>query len=222
MGHQPRVYNMNRRIYGLLSVVAALGLSASCQKDPTASLRGGPASLELQYAYREVIIADSVRVTATVRDEQNNPIALPVTITACNPAVASVSMTNAAPLPQTAFFLKGVSYGTTCVAAAAAGFVDTMQVATFPARIEVIGPDTVLSGTTVQFQFKFFDAAGNAITGLPAPTWAASSATVASVDASGNVSGRAPGQVRVTATGVGSPAGGTSFGRTFVVVPGVF
>jgi hypothetical protein len=216
---------MHRGIYGLLGVAAALGLAVSCKDDPTSTLRGGPALLTLEFDYREVVIRDSVKVTAIVRDEQNNPLPVPITVSIpsnCTAGIASVAPTSAAPLPITAFFLKGLAYGTTCVVAQSNGLSDTMQVATFPARIAVIGPDTMLSGTSLQFGYSFFDAVGNVITGPPPPTWETTDALIAAVNATGLVAAKDPGQARVTATGVGSPEGGINFGRTFVVKAGPF
>ncbi|HEY3279197.1 MAG TPA: Ig-like domain-containing protein [Gemmatimonadales bacterium] len=216
---------MHRGIYGLLGVAAALGLAVSCKDDPTSTLRGGPALLTLEFDYREVVIRDSVKVTAVVRDGQNNPLPVPITVlipSSCTAGIASVAPTPAAPLPITAFFLKGLAYGTTCVVAQSSGLSDTMRVATFPARISITGPDTVQSGSTVTFIATYFDALGNPLAGLPAPTWSSTDANVASVTATGDVSGKAPGQVRVEVVGVGSPEAGVTFGRTFVVAPGTF
>jgi hypothetical protein len=212
---------MNRRIYGMLGVTAALALGVSCQKDPTSGLRGGPAVVELQYAYREVIIGDSTRVTATVRDAQNNPLEVPITIsTGCAAGVVSVSPSPTAPLPVTAFYVKGLAFGTSCVIATAGSLVDTMQVATFPQRISVTGPDTVLSGASATFSHHYFDAKGVELTGLPAPRWSSSdSINFATVTQAGVVTGVDAGQARITAVGVGSVGDTTTFGKTIVIFP---
>lgn len=213
---------MNRRIYGFLGIVATFALAGSCKDDPTEPLRGGPSLLQLEFNYREVIISDSVRVSATVRDGQNNALPEPVTITSCNTGIVSITPTSAAPLPETAFFVKGVAYGTTCVAAAASGLTDTMSVATFPRRIAITSPDILLSGAVTQFVYTYFDARGNALTGLPAPTWSTTDANVAAVTAAGIVTPKDPGQARITVVGVGSVGDTTNFGKTTVVAPNPF
>ena len=79
---------MIRSVYGFLGVAAALALAGSCKEDPTSSLRGGANRVELEFTYREVVIGDSVRVTAAVKDAQNNPIAAPIT-SSCDSSAAA-------------------------------------------------------------------------------------------------------------------------------------
>ncbi len=61
---------------------------------------------------------------------------------------------------------------------------------------------TVVVGASVQMSASTLDAAGNALAGRSV-TWSSSDAAVASVSASGSVTGRSPGPVTITATSEG-------------------
>lgn len=215
---------MNSRLFGYVGAVAGAAALLGCYGDPTESLRGGVASLTLEYDYREVVLADSVLVKAVERDGQGNPLQPTATISACTPAVASVSPGSAAPLLETAFYVKGVSYGTACVVAASGQLRDTMDVATFPFGVRVsAGPDTILSGTTGDYSHEYFDVRQDPRTGIPDPTWSIASSAVGDIVAgTGVVTGKAPGVTTVRATGPGISSAGVVGTKTITVIPGNF
>lgn len=215
---------MNRRLFGMLGTLAALTL-VSCKEDPLAGSAGSLEDVDLQFTYLEVVIGDSARTFAVERDALNTPLPPTATVRSCDPSVATVTAVSDAPQQRTGFYVKGLTYGSTCVIAEARNTADTMQVATFPATIVITsGPDTILSGSVAAFTFEYRDRAGNPVAGVPAPTFSSSDTTKAKSLASplGSVRGRAPGFATITVTGTGAPAGGSTATKQVVVVPGSF
>ena len=215
---------MKRHIYGLLGAVAIAALGAACKEDPLADTGGSPSRLDLEFAYREVIIGDSVRSFAIERDALNTPLPPTATVRSCTPGVATVATVSDAPQQRTGFYVKGLTYGTTCVIAEAGALSDTMQVATFPARLVITsGPDTVVSGTTGAYTFQYVDRGGAAVAGVPAATWAVADTTFGVVDAAGGiVAGRDSGLLTLSVAGIGSPPGGLAAQRGVLIVPAPF
>ena len=216
---------MTRRIVDTLGALAALLAAASCKEDPTASLAGGAARLRFEYSYREVVIADSVRTYAIVRDAAGDPVPATVSLTSLDPTIAVIGPASDAPQLRQAFYLKGLKFGTTTLVASSGSLADTMSVATFPATIFITtGPDTILSGAAGSYGYLYRDARNNLVSGVPAPTWSTSDTTKAKVPAPAvaTVKGRAPGSVKVIATGTGSPAGGITTNKPIIVIPSLF
>ena len=216
---------MNSRIFGLSSVVVLAALIGSCKKDPTAPQAGGAKSVDFEFVYREVVVADSVRSWVVLHDALGDPVAGQIAVTSCNNAVAQVLPASDAPQLRTAFLIKGVTFGTACVQAVGAGITKQMQVATFPKAIVISsGPTTVVSGTaTATYTYQFNDASGAAVAGVPAPTWSTSDTTRAIVDpATGVVRGRTAGTVDIVVKGVGGATAKVTASRTVLVTPQQF
>jgi hypothetical protein len=166
---------MNARILGLVGVVAAV--VAGCKSDPTNPLVGKAARVGLQFATVRLTVADSLATFATVIDEASNPVVEAVSVTACDPTTVAVAhVGSGSPLVRTNFYIKGIKYGIACVIATASGFTDTMQVATVPDHIAITtGPDSIKSGDSAVYAFKYVDKVGAIVAGVPAPTWASDS-----------------------------------------------
>jgi len=214
---------MRRQLSVLRWVAMAVLMVAACKEDPTSSLLNGFSRLELEFSYREVVIGDSVFTYVIERDDQGNPLPPTASVTSgCTGGVASVGSANAAPQLRTAFYVKGLTYGVSCVVASAGGRVDTMQIATFPLGVRVTGQDTVVSGTSGQYTHTYFDARFLTVTGVPNPTWTTTDANKATVTATGLTSGFDPGPVTVRTTGPGSPAGGVVGNKIVFVDPRAF
>lgn len=215
---------MKRQIYGLLGVVAIAALGAACKDDPLSDTGGSLSRLDLESAYREVIIGDSIRTFAIERDALNTPLPPTAAFRSCNTAIATVSAVSDAPLVRAGFFVKGLTYGTTCIIAEAGALADTMQVATFPATLVILGPDSVGSGSVTNFTWEFRDRSGNPVAGVPAPTFSTSDTLRAKVVGApvGAISALAPGLALITAVGVGSPSTGLTGVKGVTVVPGTF
>lgn len=205
-------------LQGALLGVLALG---SCKSDPTNTDVGTAASVAMEFKLRTMAIGDSVRTFAQVVDKFSHPLQETATIsTACTPGILTLSAASDVPQPRTAFIVKAVGYGTGCVVATASGFSDTLTVTTVPASLVVTGgPDSIVSGATVNYGFEYKSAAGAVLTGIPDPTLESSDETIASVGANlGDISGRAPGAAVLTFTGTA----GLSATKNVTVVAAAF
>lgn len=212
---------MKRQIYRLLGMAAIAVFGAACKGDPLADTGGSLSRLDLEFVYREVVIGDSLRSFALERDALNTPLPPTATVRSCGPAIATVAPVSDAPQQRTGFFVKALTYGTTCVIAEAGPLADTMQIATFPASIVLTGPDTIQSAAVTPFAYEFRDRTGNPVAGVPAPTWTTADTTIAKalVAPNGSVRGRSPGLVTLTVTGAGSPPGGVVASKAITVIP---
>ena len=216
---------MNSRIFGLSGAVIVAALIGSCKEDPTASQAGGAKSVDFEFTYREVVVADSVRTWVVLHDALGDPVEGQIAVTSCNTAIAQVIPASDAPQLRTAFLIKGLTFGTACVQGIGAGITKQMQVATFPKAIVISGgPATVVSGTaTATYTYQFNDAKGAAVAGVPAPTWSTSDTTRAIVDpATGVVRGRTAGTVDIVVKGVGGATAKVTASRTVLVIPQQF
>lgn len=217
---------MNRRLFGSFGVLAVLVLPVgSCKSDPLSDVDGTPAGLYTDFSYLEVNVGAALPVTATVIDARSTPLEVVVTFRTCNATVTVGPDTSFHPLPPTTSrtLVHGVTYGTSCVIAEYAGLSDTVQIATFPASIVVLGPDTIISGQTGAFTHEYRDAIGGPVAGVPAPTWASADTLLGTITAANGVlSGRDTGLVTIRVTGTGSPAAGVIGTKQVVVRPAAF
>ena len=215
---------MNVRIAGLFGLAALVaGAALSCKSDPTAEGIGSTNSVLMNLKVMNVIIADSNRSFATVYDSKSDPLSVPVSFSSCAPGVAAVSLASDAPLPRSAFFVKGVTFGTTCVVATAQGHADTTQVTTFPAKVVLTsGPDTLLSGSSTQYTFQYLDGAGAPVAGVPDPEFQSSDSSIALPQTTlGLVQAKSPGLVTITVQGPAA-SGNVAVAKGVHVVPGPF
>jgi hypothetical protein len=220
---------MNRPLFGALGVAAVLTLTVgNCKSDPFSDLDKTPTALVINFSHVQVPVGDAASVTASVLDGRATPLPVPVAFRMCNTGVGVATVAvdpSYHPVPATSsrVLVTAVTFGTTCVIAEAEGFTDTVTVATFPASVVVIGPDTVVSGVGATYTHEFRGRAGNPLSGVPAPTWTVGDTTRATVTAAGGVlSGRDTGFVNVTVTGIGTSAAGVVGTKPVVVLPAPF
>jgi hypothetical protein len=216
---------MTSRLFGLRCAVVAVAALAACKSDPTADLVGGADRLTLEFDSLNVTIADSSKVIARVLDRAGDPVTATVSVTSCNTGVATVSLGDQSPLVQSAFFVKGITFGGTCAIATSGQLADTVQIATYPAKIVVTsGPDTLLSGTTAAYTYDYRDAVNNSVAGVPDPTFSSNDKTRVAILTTplGTVQAKSPGAATITVTGYGPLASGISTTKAVLVIPGVF
>ena len=190
----------------LCAVLAALALAWSCGGDsPTApppppdpprptTVIVSPATAEL------TALGSTVQLTADVRD-QNGQAMAGTTVTWASDAdsVATVSSTG---------LVTAAGDGTATITASAgsasgSAVVTVMQLV---ATVEVTPPaDTIAVGGTLELTAEGFDENGDAVEGAEF-SWESSDAAIATVDASGLVTGVAAGTATITAT-AGSASG---------------
>jgi hypothetical protein len=212
---------MIRRFFVLQGAFLGVLALGSCKSDPTNTDVGTTAAVAMEFKLRTMAVGDSVRTFAQVLDKFSHPLQETATFaTACTPGILSLSAASDAPQPRSAFIVKAVGYGTSCVVATAGGFADTLTVTTVPASLVVTsGPDSIASGATVNYTFAYKSATGAVLTGIPDPTVASADTTIAALGANlGDVAGRAPGSTVLTFSGTA----GLSATKTVTVVAAAF
>lgn len=187
-------------------IMGALFVIAGCADDPTSSLRQGIDAVTTSLNYVEIVVGETVPVTAVARDAQGNALAVLPTVTSANTAVATVSVDeeqSGQPAPRTVFTITAVSFGETVVIAEAEGLSDTITVRTVPDAVVISGAPatgTLTSGLTVQLTATVVDADGNTITGFTVD-WAGGraiaavfteEAVIATIDQTGLVTAQGP------------------------------
>jgi hypothetical protein len=217
---------MNRIPAGTLLAMTLLVLG--CAKDPTASLRTGPKRVVLSASTLTVNVGDSLPVTATVLDDQGNPLTDEATATTTTPQVVSVIKASGAPLPRSRFYVKALMFGEGKVDVTVAGITESIKVLAFPASLRITGtPDSLGSGTSITLTAVPLSATNQPITGVGPITWESQEegaycgedcASVTSPGLTSTVSGKTPGTVNIVA----HLPGGATAQATFKVVPGAF
>jgi uncharacterized protein YjdB len=143
----------------------------------------------------QIGVGSTVSLNATTRDAAGNTLTgRAVTWTSSDPAVATVDGSG---------LVRGVAAGDATITATSEGRSGTAQVTVRPVPVASVdvspSTGTVQVGNTTQLTATVRDAAGNVLSGRPI-AWSTSNASVATVDASGQVSGVAAGSATITAT----------------------
>jgi uncharacterized protein YjdB len=175
--------------------------SVSVAAAPVASVSVTPSSAS-------VGVGQSVQLTATPRDASGNPLlGRAVSWSSSAPTVATVSGSG---------LVSGAAVGAATIMATSEGQSGTASVTvSVPVASVTVTPasPSVAAGTTVQLTATLRDTDGNALSGRPV-TWSSNAAGVATVSASGLVTGVGAGTATITATSEGKT--GTS---TITVTP---
>jgi len=164
---------------------------------PVASLQVSPASANM-------FVGQTLSLTATPKDAAGNTLTgRPVTWASSSPSVATVSNTGQ---------VAGVTQGSATITATSESktATATINVAIVPVASVQVSPATarLTPGQTAQLTATPKDSAGSALTGR-AVTWTSSAPTVASVSASGLVTGGAVGTATITAMSEGRTGSAT-------------
>jgi uncharacterized protein YjdB len=177
------------------------GRSGSVVVTVNAALPAPVASVSVSPNPAGVQVGATVQLTATLRDSAGNVLTgRSVTWTSATLGVATVSATG---------LVTGVVAGSVTITAASEGKSGTDQVtvsAIPPAPVASVSvspnPAGVQVGVTVQLTATLRDAAGNVLTGRTI-TWSSNATGVATVSASGLVTGVSGGNATITATSEG-------------------
>src|SRR5438046_1012384 len=158
---------------------------------PVASVTVSPSTASVQ-------VGQTVQLTATPKDASGNPLSgRTVSWGSSNTAVATVTASG---------LVTGKAAGTATITATSEGRSgpSTITVTPVPVASVTITPATatIQTGQTVQLTATPKDANGNPLTGRTV-TWASSAASVASVNATGLVTGIVGGMATITATSEG-------------------
>jgi hypothetical protein len=174
---------MKRDLIGLAAIIL-LAVGSGCTTDPTQALSEGVGGVSASVSYVEIVVGDSVAVTAETKDNQGVAIPDPLpTIASATPAVVSIVEADVPPLAQRLFYIKALTFGEGEVTVTAGGQSLTINVQTWPARIAISGvPDTVRSGATATASLAALDANGNVMEGVAPLTLASSDTDVLALD----------------------------------------
>jgi len=209
--------NANGLVSGVAAGAATVMVACEGQSTPVAiTVTVVPvASVAVSPASANVIVGQTAQLTATPKDANGNPLSgRTVTWATSNAAVASVSGNG---------LVTGGAAGTATITASSEGQNGTaaITVTVVPVASVSVSPAsaTILLGQTAQLTATPKDANGSALTGRVV-TWASSAPGVASVSASGLVTGVAAGSATLTATSEGK-SGTASITVTIVPVAAV-
>src|SRR2546422_7428294 len=183
------------RILGRLLATAAAVLLVTCRNEGPAT---AGASVTVTPPAPTVVVAGTVQLTATTKDANGSVLSgRVVTWASGTPAVATVSATG---------LVTGAAKGGATLAATTAVQQGTAAVAVMLAPVASVtvtpNPATVQVGQTLQLTATLKDANQNVLTGRVV-TWASGNTGVATVSATGLVTGVAQGQATITAASEG-------------------
>lgn len=133
---------MKRHLWGLALAGMLIGF-AGCATDPTSDLSGTPDRIVPTYSKMFMFPGDSLVVTAQVRDEQGTALAIPVTVSSSDAAVAAVGDDPLEPYEDTRFYVRGDGVGGATLTLTAEGVSAEILVSVFPDFFE--GDVTVVS-----------------------------------------------------------------------------
>ena len=127
---------MMRRFFGFLGALAGLSLvSGSCVQDPLADLDATPAVIITSVSDMQLTEGGTIiPVTASVVDGRFTPLAVPVTATTCDAAVAAPRDTSYNPVPATSvrFLVAGISPAASCVRISGGGLTKEVPAVVLP------------------------------------------------------------------------------------------
>ena len=171
------------------------GTSAITVYTPVASVAVAPATAT-------ILVTQTKQFTATAKDAQGNTLAgRTITWTSSNPAAATVNSSGVA---------TAVGVGTTTITATSEGKSGTATLTVNPVPVASVSitpasPDTVFIGYTTQLTAVTKDSAGGILTGRVV-TWQSANTAIATVNASGLVTGVVAGNTSIIATSEGKTA----------------
>jgi hypothetical protein len=135
-------------------LVAALVFSAvaSCKGDPTAGERGGPARIDFNPNLMFLDSGSTRSIVVTVRDQQLNPFATPVTVTTTAPGIFTVAIDTTSPSAdgaRTTWIVTANAPGEALLVAATGGLSDTATIAVLLPELPLTISDTAPSAGEV-------------------------------------------------------------------------
>ncbi len=230
---------MKRNAFRLSGALIAAFAVAGCTDDPTESLRQGATQVTTSLSYVEIIIGDSVVVTAQTKDAQGNALALLPDVAAANTAIASTNIDAAIsgkPAPLTQFSILANGFGVTTVTATSGALSRDITVQTWPGSIGLSGATDedmtangiqVSSGSALTIVPTALSSGGNPFTtgnGGLFYRFTSSDASILAIDSvTGDATTAAPGLgvVSVTSTQLSDSASTGATGTLSIeVVPG--
>ncbi|MDF2771429.1 MAG: Ig domain protein group 2 domain protein [Geminicoccaceae bacterium] len=200
-----------RRTLALLSVCTLFAAGCGDSSGPPAV-----ASVDVSTPAGNLIVGESVTLTATPKDAAGNPLTgRTVGWSSSSASVATVTASNNAGV------VTAVAPGTATITATVDGKSGTREITVLPPPVASVTvtaeATTIQAGATTQATALTRDAAGNVLTGR-AIAWTTSAPAVASVSGTGLITGLTPGQATISASSEGQS--GSTVVTVTPVVPG--
>lgn len=144
---------MKRLDFRMLVAVLGFGAVASCKGDPTAEFRNGPSRIDFAPNLMFVDSGSTRPIVVTVRDDQLNPVASPVTVTTTAPGIFSVAVDTTSPSAdgaRTTWIVTANAPGEAKLVATTGGLSDTATVTVLlPALPLTISDTAPKAGATI-------------------------------------------------------------------------
>lgn len=122
---------MNRRLFGMLGVTAALVFTVGCKSDPLSDLDGTPAAIIKEFSQMQVAAGASARFVASVVDGRLTPLPETMTFTSTATGVVTVAgdpTYNPQPPTSQRARVTGVSAGSAYIRIQGGGLSDSVRV----------------------------------------------------------------------------------------------
>ena len=216
---------MNARLNKAMVALLAVAAAGACDDPPIEPGNSDADRLVTNPSFVVIDAGDTRLVQAYLANVLGNPVVGEVEFEACDAGVTVTADDEQTDIePGNNFYIQGNTLGESCVNVSGGGFEETIGVRVVPAALELGLADTLSSGETVTASVLFLNAAGGAATGfdLDEVTFESLDEDIAVIDASGNVTAQAPGNVDIVVTlndGLGAERADTF---TAVVEPGTF
>ena len=200
--------------HSITKLILAAAFIAGCDSSSSVTTpAGGVSQVDVSPPSVTIVSGDVATLTAVPRDSSGHPLTGgTITWQSSDTTIALVSRDGV---------VTGIDSGAVTISAMAAGRVGAGHVRVTPAPVASVtvapASPSVPVGSSVQLTATPKDARGRVLTGR-AITWSSSLTTIATVNATGLVSGIAAGSATVTATSEGR-AGGVAVTVTSVVTP---
>mgnify|MGYP000374458545 CR=1 FL=1 len=216
---------MNRRALIPMALALTVMTVGACGDSPIDPDADDIDRIEPDFAYMAIDAGETRIVNITAYNEDNFPLTADVDFSVCDSKITVVEDTTRTPLnPGSGVMVTGNTLGQSCIDFSAGSADFTTIVRVVPAELELTGPDTIGSGESAPFDLAFLNTTGGTATGfdLSQVTFTAVTPEILAVDATGTVTGKAPGDGQV-AVELNSGLGATRVDTiTVTVEPGTF
>jgi hypothetical protein len=225
-----------KRLCTLALGAAALAAVQGCSDEPGLYLggpAGPPAAIRISDSRVDLEAGGSTTIGLRVVDAAGNTVESGApTVSSGNGAIATIAVGGASGQWTATATINGLTLGEAALAVSAGGLTAEVVARVGPATYTLVGPASMVSGQTADYEAKLWDLAGNELTlpgGFPPPTLASTQTGRVSLTRTGPLTWTATGAAAgpsdvLLATDTTAASYGPYVGarRTLTVVPDVF